>query len=98
MIEHLVDLDHELTGGRPFKEVNEEVNRARNAIKHARNPDEDHAVVIEQGEADAMLWRALVNYFRLVGKLTGVMESARDKLSKQLAAETPPPKKPTTAP
>lgn len=96
MIERLVDLDRELTGGRPFKEVSEDVNRARNAIKHARDPDEDHIVVIEPGDADAMLWRALVNYLRLAGKLTDVMERARDNLSKQLAAETPPPKKPTT--
>lgn len=77
--------------------MNDEVNRARNAIKHARDPDEDQVVVIEPGDADAMLLRALVNYLRLTGKLTDVMERARDKLSKQLAAETPPSKGPTTS-
>ncbi len=36
MIDHLLDLDKLLTGGRSFAVVNKEVNGIRNALKHAK--------------------------------------------------------------
>ena len=75
MADHLVELDKKLTGGRPFNVVSDEVNRARNALKHARDQSED-LVKIEPGEATAMIGRALLNYVRLVGQPTPVMQVA----------------------
>ena len=75
MADHIVELDKKLTGGRPFNVVSDEVNRARNALKHARDQSED-LVKIEPGEATAMIGRALLNYVRLVGQPTPVMQVA----------------------
>ena len=75
MADHIVELDKKLTGGRPFNVVSDEVNRARNALKHARDQSED-LVKIESGEAAAMFGRALLNYVRLVGQPTPVMQVA----------------------
>lgn len=80
MIDHLIELDRELSGGRPFKVVNDEVNRARNALKHANDPNED-LVVIEPGEANAMLGRALVNLTLFGSTLTETMVRAAQKLA-----------------
>ena len=80
MIDRIVEMDQELTGGRAFSVVNAEVNRARNALKHAKEPDED-TVTIEPGEATAMLARALVNYNRSAGQLTPNMLLAREKIA-----------------
>ena len=75
MADHIVELDKKLTGGRPFNVVSDEVNRARNALKHARDQSED-LVKIEPGEATAMIGRALLNFVRLVGQPTTVMQVA----------------------
>ncbi len=75
MADHIVELDKKLTGGRPFNVVSDAVNRARNALKHARDQSED-LVKIEPGEATAMFGRALLNYVRLVGQPTPVMQVA----------------------
>ena len=72
MINHLVDLDKELTGGRPFETVRKEVNGARNSLKHANDPNEDD-VTVEPGEAIAMLGRAVVNYVSITGSATPAM-------------------------
>lgn len=84
MFDHLVELDRELTGGRTQKVVNDEVNRVRNALKHANFPSED-TVVIEPGEATAMLGRALVNFNRFTGGLTPIMQRAVDKLVREVS-------------
>jgi hypothetical protein len=84
MIDRIVEMDRGLTGGRDFSVVNAEVNRVRNALKHARDPDED-TVTVEPSEAAAMLARALVNYKELAGQLSQTMLLAYQKL----AAEVP---------
>ena len=84
MIDRIVEMDRELTSGRPFSVVNAEVNRARNALKHAREADED-TVAIEPGEATAMLGRALVNYNRLAGQLSPAMLLAYQKLAAEVS-------------
>ena len=66
MLDHLVSLDRRLTGGRDYSVVIKEVNGVRNALKHAKDPDDDE-VEVPDGEAIAMLSRALVNYV-LVGE------------------------------
>ena len=85
MIDHLVEMDRELTGGRSFKILNDEVNRARNTLKHAREQTED-SVVIEPGEATAMLARALANYKMLTGSLAPTMQVAAKKIIAEVAA------------
>ncbi len=85
MIDRFVEMDRELTGGRSFKIVNDEVNRARNALKHARDESEDN-VVIEPGEATAMLARALANYKMLAGSLAPTMRAAAQKVVAEVAA------------
>jgi hypothetical protein len=72
MIDRIVEIDRKLTGGRVFSVVSAEVNGARNALKHARDPNED-TVALEPVEANAMLARALVNYNRLAGQLSPTM-------------------------
>lgn len=79
MIHDLIDLDRELSGGRDFNVVNEEVNGARNAIKHARRKSEDE-VFVEQRQAAAMLARALVNFARLDGEPSNAIAHACKKL------------------
>jgi hypothetical protein len=86
MIDRIVEMDRELTGGRTFSVVNSEVNRARNALKHAREPNED-TVLIEPGEATAMLARALVNYNRLDGDLSEPMLLAFQKLAAEVSGD-----------
>ncbi|WP_198402740.1 hypothetical protein [Methylomonas koyamae] len=66
MIDRLVELDRQLTGGRSFKIVNKEINGIRNALKHADDPNEDE-LEIEAGSAIAMLSRAVVNYVLFTG-------------------------------
>ena len=72
MIDRLVELDEEVTGGRPFETIRREVNGARNSLKHANDPSEDD-VTVEQGEAIAMLGRAIVNYVSLTESATSTM-------------------------
>lgn len=73
MLDRLIDLDRRLTGGRSFDVVNKEINGVRNALKHAKNPTEDH-IEIDIGEALAMLGRAVVNYILFNnGKATPIM-------------------------
>jgi hypothetical protein len=79
MIDHLVFLDKELTGGRSFDTVNKEVNRVRNALKHARDSEEDE-LIVEPGEAIAMLGRAVVNYVSLTEEATPLMVRVYDRL------------------
>lgn len=97
MMDDILELDRKLTGGRPFEEVREEVNGARNSIKHAREPKEDYAVFVERGETTAMLLRAFVNYKRVAGRFPDVMERAREKLVAEINAESGPPRRPTQA-
>lgn len=94
MLDEIVELDRKLTGGRPFAEVREEVNGARNSIKHAREPKEDYAVFVERGETTAMLLRAFVNYKRVAGRFPDVMENARQKLVTEINAESGHPRRP----
>lgn len=61
MIDQLMELDKELTGGRSFATVNKEINGIRNALKHANDPSEDE-IEVDPSEAIAMLSRAVVNY------------------------------------
>ena len=61
MIDRLVELDKELTGGRSFNILNEEINGIRNALKHANDPAEDE-IEVDASAAIAMLSRAVVNY------------------------------------
>jgi hypothetical protein len=86
MIDCIIEMDTNLTGGRPFKVVSDEVNRARNALKHFRI-SEENAVLIEPGEATAMLARALFNYKRLSGQLTEPMLQAFKRLVSELAQD-----------
>ena len=73
MIDHLVELDKRLSGGRSFEVVKKEVNGIRNALKHASNPSEDE-IEVNSGEAIAMLGRAVVNYVKLnIGQPTPIM-------------------------
>jgi hypothetical protein len=66
MIDRLVELDKELTGGRSFNTVNTEINGIRNALKHANDPAEDE-IEVEASAAIAMLSRAVVNYVLFTG-------------------------------
>lgn len=61
MIDKLIELDKELTGGRSYAIINKEINGIRNALKHANDPAEDE-IEVEPSEAIAMLSRAVVNY------------------------------------
>ncbi|NIK31400.1 hypothetical protein FHY15_000496 [Xanthomonas arboricola] len=79
MMDHLVELDKKLSGGRKFSEVSDEVNRARNALKHARDASED-LVEVAPGEADAMLVRAIANYVVLTDDATEQMVSVYKRL------------------
>lgn len=79
MVDRLVDLDKELTGGRPFETIRKEVNGARNSLKHANDPNEDE-VTVEPGEAIAMLGRAVVNYVWLTNSATPAMLRVYDPL------------------
>lgn len=79
MIDRLVDLDKELTGGRSFETIRKEVNGARNSLKHANDPNEDE-VTVEPGEAIAMLGRAVVNYVWLTNSATPAMLRVYDQL------------------
>lgn len=73
MMNHVIDLDKQLTGtGREFKVVNEEVNGTRNGMKHAKNVAEDESEV-DSEHAVAMLARAVVNYVSLEGSTTPLM-------------------------
>lgn len=64
MKDELVRLDKELTGGREFVVVSNEINGLRNSLKHANDLSENF---IEYDEAAplAYLMRAIVNYQRL---------------------------------
>lgn len=63
MLDHIVHLDRKLTGtGRSFAVVNEEVNGIRNALKHAKRPEEDEVELDPTAHAVVWLSRALVNY------------------------------------
>lgn len=79
MMGHIMDIDRKISGGRGFRVVNAEVNRARNALKHARDGDED-PVEIDSDEAGAMLLRALVNYKEFSGELSEAMSKALARL------------------
>lgn len=79
MIDDLVDLDREMTGGRPFEEIRKEANGARNALKHANAPGEDQVSIVP-GEATAMLARAIVNYAWLTKSATPSMLRLYDHL------------------
>lgn len=80
MVNHIIELDKVLTGGRSFHFVTKEVNRARNALKHANDPSEDN-VAIADGEAIAMLGRAVANYVLLTnGNATPIMVRVHEHL------------------
>ena len=66
MVDHLKELDSKLSGGRKFDVVNYEINVIRNALKHAKFPDEDE-IEVEHCDAVAMLSRAVTNYILLGG-------------------------------
>lgn len=61
IIDYLVGLDSKLTGGREFADVIKDINGIRNGLKHAKHPNEDE-LEVEEGEAIAMLSRAVTNY------------------------------------
>ncbi len=79
MIDRLVELDKEVTGGRPFETIRKEVNGTRNSLKHANDPNDDE-VTVEPGEAIAMLGRAVVNYVWLTKSATPAMTRVYDQL------------------
>jgi hypothetical protein len=63
MLDHIIHLDKKLTGtGRPFAVVIEEVNGIRNALKHAKRPEEDDVELDPTSHAVVWLSRALANY------------------------------------
>jgi hypothetical protein len=66
MLNHLVEIDKRLSGGRDHAVVVREVNGIRNALKHAKCPSEDEIEIEDEGEALAMLGRALVNFGHFV--------------------------------
>ena len=72
MVDHLLDLDREVTGGRSPDIVYEEVNGIRNSLKHAKRPEEDD-VEVEAEHAVSMLMRAIANYAALAGELSPAM-------------------------
>lgn len=84
MIDRIVEMDRELTSSRAFSVISAEVNHARNALKHARESDED-PMRVEPGEATAMLARALVNYNRLAGQLSPAMLLAYRKIALEVS-------------
>jgi hypothetical protein len=63
-------------------ELSEIVNKSRNSLKHANDPNED-SFEYEPDEAVVMLFRALVNYQLLTGGLTDPMEKALVVLRKE---------------
>lgn len=69
IMDRLVEMDKELFGGRPFAEVNGDVNGVRNALKHAKDAREDE-IEIDLGAAMSLLSRAIVNYVALTGDCT----------------------------
>jgi hypothetical protein len=66
MLDYIIKLDTDLTGGRPFNLINTEINSVRNALKHANHQNEDE-IEVEFSDALAMLSRAITNYI-LLGK------------------------------
>lgn len=66
MFDILVEVDKKEFGGRSHLIVNNELNGTRNALKHANHESEDE-IEIEEGEAIAMLSRAVANYATLNG-------------------------------
>ena len=64
MVGHLEQLDVKLTGGRPYKVFNHEINGIRNALKHAKHQNEDE-IKVEHSDAVAILSRAVANYILL---------------------------------
>ena len=75
MVEHLVELDKNISGGRNFKVVNEEINGFRNSLKHVNDEAEDEIDVAEgQEHAIAMLSRALANYSSFEGVISKKMK------------------------
>lgn len=74
MMDHLLDLDKCLTGGRDPKIVNEEVNGIRNSLKHANKPVEDEVQFDPEEFAIAMLSRAVDNYVCLFDSFTPLMQ------------------------
>lgn len=50
-----------------FAEFARKTNEARNALKHANNPEEDE-IEIQRWEAVQMIMRAMTNYKELVGE------------------------------
>ena len=60
-----------VTGG----ELSELVNKSRNALKHANDPNED-TFEYDPDDAAVMLFRALVNYQLFTGHLTDPMEKS----------------------
>lgn len=82
VMKHLIRLDIDLTGGRDFRVVNEEVNGIRNALKHANNLFEEDVDVSPAG-ALAMLARALANYTLISnGELSESMTRLHNHLSR----------------
>lgn len=64
VVDHLIELDCKLSGGREFDVVNHEINGIRNALKHANHSNEDE-IEVEHSDAVAILSRAVANYILL---------------------------------
>lgn len=69
MVDHLKEFDRNEFGGREHSIFNSEINGCRNALKHA-NHERDDIIEIEEGEAIAMLGRALVNWMKIGGEFS----------------------------
>lgn len=83
MLDQLIELDRQLTGGRDFNVLNNEINNLRNALKHAKVSAEDEFEVDAKAEL-AMLGRALVNYVLWGGELTEPMIKAYEFIKTKL--------------
>ena len=57
------------------RELSRLVNESRNALKHANDPSEN-TLDYDENHAEAMLFRAMVNYQLVTGTLTDGMEEA----------------------
>jgi hypothetical protein len=75
MIDYLKELDRQLSGGREFKIVNQEINGFRNSLKHANDEADDEISIAEGHEhAIAILSRAITNYALFEGRLSSTMD------------------------
>jgi len=63
-----------------LKNVINSLNKAKNSIKHMDDTEDDYVIMDPRFEAEAMLHRAIENYYTLTGQLTEQMESYYNKV------------------